>query len=269
MQGVLWRKGKILREAQISTPKNRVSFLKLLEKLVKNLKQNNSVQGIGIACAGMIELRSGKIVQSPNMKFLNDFALSRWVSRKFDVLVKIQNDTNCFLLAEKKFGLAKPHKNVAALTLGTGVGGAVMVDGKLLHSRRFSAAELGHMVIKMTKGGNGTVEDLCSSHFFKRFNLGGALDTQLAAEDGNKRAQKIYLEFGTNLGIALANIVNIFDPELIILGGSISRGSHLFLKKAMHEMSKYTLIKDRNLLPQVMVSQLKTAGALGAIGLFL
>lgn len=310
IEGILWSGGRVLNVQKIKTPKNRGKFLKAVAEFIPDLKGGRRIQGLGISCAGAIEERTGKIIRSPNMPYLNGVNLPRILSKKFRVRAKIQNDTNCFLLGELKFGQARGRKNVVALTLGTGVGGAVLIDGRMLKGAHVSAAELGHMMIASRKspllqflptrgggkvGGRGegelfSVEDLCSSHFFKRFNLGGALDVQHKAEAGNKKAKKIYRQLGRNLGIALANLTNIFDPELIILGGGISRGAHLFLKDALAEMKKHVLVSLKNLprtiakparvkigkktmvrglLPPVKISKLKHAGALGAVSLFL
>ncbi|MDP3741276.1 MAG: ROK family protein [bacterium] len=260
IDGIFVRNGKILRNEKIATPRSRKAFLKSLEALIYRLKGENKLTGIGIACAGLIEARTATILKSPNLKFLEKLRLAEIISKKFRVRIGIDNDTHCFLRGEQAFGLARGKKNVVALTLGTGVGGAVLISGKILQGSHVSAAELGHMVIN---GRNESVEDLCSSHFFEQYKLGGALTVQRAAEKGNKKAKLIYKEFGQNLGVALANLVNIFDPELIILGGGIARGAHLFMRETSKEMAKYSLV-PRRFLPQISLSKLKHAGALGA-----
>ena len=270
IEGIVWSGGRILNSKKITTPRNRPRFLKAVEELIRDLKGSQKIHGIGLSCAGAIEERTGKIIRSPNMPYLNGLNLPRLLSKRFHVPTKIQNDTTCFLLGVLTFGGAKGRKNVVALTLGTGVGGAVLIDGRILTGSHVSAAELGHMVIKGNSGSKGlTVEDLCSSHFFRKFGLGGALEVQHKAERGNKKAKEIYRRLGRNLGMALANFVNIFDPELIILGGGISRGAHLFLKDAVREMRKHALVSLKHLLPLVKISKLKHAGALGAVSLFL
>lgn len=265
IEGILWSRGKVLDAQKIKTPNNRKQFLKTVPQIIYDVKGARRIQGIGVSCAGAIEDRTGKIINSPNMRFLNGLRLANVLAKIFRARVRIENDTNCFLRGEARFGSARGRKNVVALTLGTGVGGAVLIDGRMLKGSRVSAAELGHMIVRE----NLSVEDLCSSHFFQKFKLGGALDVQHQAEAGNKKAIMIYRELGRNLGIALANLTNIFDPELIILGGGISQGAHLFLKDALSEMKQHALVSLKVMLPPVKIGKLKYAGALGAVSLFL
>lgn len=264
IEGILWRGGKILDSKKIKTPKSRKQFLKAVAQLIQDLKSSRRIQGIGISCAGAIEKKTGKIINSPNMKFLNGLRLSNALSKKFRVVARIENDTNCFLLGEYYFGAARGKRNVVALTLGTGVGGAVLIDGKMLRGRHGSGGELGHIVIHDRQ----SLEDLTSSHIFKKYKMGGALEVQHKAEGGNLKARQIYRELGKYLGLELASLINIFDPELIILGGGISRGSHLFLRQALVEVKKFCMLPSR-LLPPIKISKLKHAGALGAISMFM
>ncbi|MDP3993719.1 MAG: ROK family protein [Candidatus Doudnabacteria bacterium] len=262
IEAVLARANRVLRSEEVRTPRNKQAFAKGLFRLVEKVSHGEKFHGIGLSCAGWIDRKEGIILSSPNIKFLHGMELVKIIREKFRVHAALENDANCFLRGEHAFGAARGKKNVVAFTLGTGVGGAIMIENKLLHGTRASAGELGHMTIAYPAS-VGTVESLASSHFFEKFKLGGALDIQRAAEAGNKKAKAIYAAMGRYLGVAMANVVNIFDPELIILGGGISRGYKLFLPSALAEMKKHTLSSLR-FLPPVRVSKLKHAGALGA-----
>lgn len=265
IEAIFLRANKILRSERIKTPRNRKAFLAAVFKLIEKVSAGEKIHGIGIACAGAIDLRSGAVLGSPNLKFLRGARLRDLIGKKFRAPVALENDANCFLRGEHLFGVARGKKNVVAFTLGTGVGGAIMIENKLLRGSHVSAGELGHMTIAYP-GSAGTLEDLASSHFFKKFKMGGALDVHRTAEAGNKKAKALYSQMGRYLGVALANVVNIFDPEMVLLGGGIARGYKLFLPSALAEMKKHTLSSLR-FLPSVKISNLKHASALGAASL--
>ena len=268
IEAIAWRSGRVLAVHKIKTPKNRKAFLAAVFKLIEKVSAREKIQGIGIACAGAIDYKRGAITGSPNLKFLIGVKLAEFIRRQCGVRVALENDANCFLRGEHAFGVARGKKNVVAFTLGTGVGGAIMIENKLLHGTHVSAGELGHMTIAYLSSSAGTLEDLASSHFFGKFKMGGALDIQHAAEAGDKKARAVYQKMGRYLGIAMANVVNIFDPEMIVLGGGISRGYKLFLSSALAEMKTHTLSSLR-FLPPVKVSKLEHASALGAITLLM
>ncbi len=266
MEGILWRGGKIVSTMQIRTPRTRPVFLRALLKLVSFLGMSG-VRGVGLSVAGAIDLRQGKILSSPNLRFLKNFGLRDWVAKRLKTAVRIDNDANCFLRGELMFGRARGKKHVVILTLGTGVGGGVAIDGKLLSGHQVSAAELGHIVLSREGGRFLTLEDLVSSHGFRRFGIADPLALQNKGFAGDKKAIAIYRQIGTYLGAGLASLINIFDPELVILGGGISRADYLLLRPALREMPKHTL-HSLKVLPPVKISKLKHAGALGAVTLF-
>lgn len=267
IEGILWR-GKIINAIAIKTPQSRAAFLTRLTALIRRLMSGRGVKGItgiGIGCAGGIDVKSGKIIHGPNTKFLNNLDLAATLRKRFKTPVRIDNDTNCFLRAEFHFGAARNMNNVVGLTLGTGVGGALMLDGQVRHGAHISGFEFGHMIIASP---SLTVEDLVSSHGFARLGVRHPLEAQQKAFAGDKKARRIYERIGRHLGIALANLVNIFDPELIVIGGGISRAGNLLLTPAKQEMKKH-VVKSVKKLPPVKISKLNHAGAVGAVSLFL
>jgi glucokinase len=133
-----------------------------------------------------------------------------------------------------------------------------------MYGSHITAYELGQMIIK-DKG--LALEDLVSKHGFKRLGVANPLDCQRRAEKGDKKAIAIYNQIGAHLGIGLANLANIFDPEMIIIGGGIGRAGNLLLAPAKKEMKKHTKSSLKK-LPLVRMSKLEHAGALGAVSLF-
>ena len=266
IEGVLWR-GKIMAAERIRTPRRRPEFLEAVQNLVARLSAKEKIAGIGVGTAGALDMKKGLVVNSPNLPFLSNLVLVRLIAKKFRAPVLMDNDTNCFLRGEMIFGLARGKRNVVALTLGTGVGGALLVEGNLVHGYHGGAGEVGHVILE-TKNKFHSVEDLFSSHAFDRYGAADPLDFQRRAQAGDRGARKIYETMGKYLGVTLANMVNLFDPELIILGGGIARAGDLLLIPAKAEMKKHTIL-PRSYLPPIKISKLKYAAALGAVSLFL
>ena len=267
IDGILWQDGKILNSAKIKTPRNRKGFLESLSSLIKGLTGGKEVKGIGIAMAGAIDIKSGVVMKSPNMKFVNNFSLAGFIQKKFRRPVAIDNDTHCFLLGESRFGAIRGKKNVVALSLGTGTGGAVLIEGQMLRGKDGAAGELGQIIIEEAKGKFYTVEDLISGHGFARYSKKRPREIESLARKGNRRMIKIYKNVGKYLGIALANYINIFNPEIIVIGGGISHSGKLILRPAIREMKKHALIPPSK-YPIIKISKLEHAGALGAVALF-
>ena len=268
IEAIFWSAGKIARFEKIITPKTKHVFLEKIFQLIRRVAAGKNIAGIGIASAGAIDHTAGKILNSPNLKFLNGLRLGDVVGRKFSKPTKLENDANCFLLAEWFFGQAKNKKNVIGLTIGTGVGGAVLIDGKLLRGTHGAAGELGHILISYTKHETLTLENAISSHGFRRLGVLHPKAAQDEAERGDKKASAVYHQVGCYLGAGLASLVNIFDPELVVIGGGVARAGKLLLDPAKTEMKKYTLLPGSK-LPSIKISKLEHAGALGAVSLLL
>jgi glucokinase len=268
IEGIFWAGGKVVRFQKIKTPQTKKSFLSAVFHLIDEVASGQNFAGIGVACAGAIDFGKGTILNSPNLAFLNGLNLEKLIHKRFSRPARLDNDTNCFLLSEARFGQARGKRHVVALTLGTGVGGAVLADGILLRGSHGSAGELGHLWLAAEKGRFLSLEDLVSKHGFRRFGVSKAREFQDLAEAGNKKALSVFHKIGEYLGVGLASLVNVFDPEMIILGGSIAKSKKLLTAPAAEMMKKYSLIPPAK-LPPIKISKLEHAGALGAVSLFL
>ena len=170
------------------TPKNFSVFKNFLGKNIKEIIKKNKISGIGIGLPGMI--KNGKLLKAPHLPFLKNWQAKKFFS-KFGKKIMIENDSRCFLIAEAKMGAGKAHKNIAAVTVGTGIGGGLMINGKIYRGAG-SAGEFGHIIIDNKK----TLEGLGAKNAFK------------------KRGDRSRI-----IGIGVANVINYFDPDLVILGG--------------------------------------------------
>lgn len=234
--GIVWDGKKIVDQLTIVTPKNLFEFQRNLLKLVDFLAASKKIGGLGVGAAGLVDARKGIIRYSPNIRFLNNFRLADVLRSRGVKRVKVDNDANCFTRAELLLGQGKKFSDFLALTLGTGIGGGIVINRRLYRGARNNGAELGHIVID---------GDFLESHFKKA------------------RDRKDNQELGQVLGQAFAGLANIFVPEAIILGGGVStdRRRH-FLKPAEQTMQKFLF--DKTVAPKILVSQLTNAGALGA-----
>ena len=264
------KKGKIIKKCETSTEakKGTKTVINNIISAINEVK-SGKISGIGIGSPGPMDYKKGIITNPVNLPFRN-VPLKKIIQKNFSLPVFLDNDANCFALGEAIFGAGKKYQNVVGITLGTGVGGGVIIDKKIYHGRG-NAAELGHMTIKFDglkarSRNNGDIEEYVAARGVSRI-FGGSDPYSIynLALKGNKKAVKTFEEIGHYLGIGLANIIYAFDPDIIIVGGKISN-SWKFFSKAM-----YKSVKERYFANpcSIVKSRLKDAGILGAAALLL
>lgn len=206
-------------------------------------------RAIGVGIAGIVDSHRGVVRYSPNLKGWNDVPLAEILSTEFDRPVRVLNDANAICLGEWKFGAARGHDNVFLFSLGTGVGGGAVCEGRLLFGANGFAGEFGHTVIDLngprcTCGHHGHVEGYAGAKFIvararsKMTARKSILSTHevltpeiiaRAAKHGDRVAREVFAETGRYIGIGVANLLALFDPEIIVIAGGIARaGSILF-----------------------------------------
>ena len=258
---VLLKNQKILRLKKIVTPQTKKELIVLIEKEIKNLIlgiSNLKISGVGIAVPGPLDKERNLILNPPNLKILRNCPLPPIIKEIFKrdsrfekMIVAMDNDANCFTLAEGILGTGQKAEIVFGVTLGTGIGGALVQKirqrKKEIYRGMFGGAgEIGHISIKIdgvrcSCGNRGCLEEYASEKFIKRKTNFSSQELQKRAKKGEKNAQKIYKELGKNLGIGLANIVNLLEPEIIIIGGGIAEAGELIFNPARKEMKKRIL----------------------------
>jgi glucokinase len=226
---------------------------RLCKAIDKLLKQNDlgssQLAGIGIACAGGIDTGRGVVVTpSPNMPDWVDVPLADIIKKRYDVNTFLVNDASAAALGEHRYGAGRGLNNLVLFTLGTGIGGGIISDGKLYLGACGGAGELGHMTIaadgpKCGCGNTGCLEMLASGRAVERDAMGrlrrgnksalldmvkGDIDSVTAAmvgtaaRNGDVLAQAVLSRASYYLGIGLVNAVNIFNPEMVVLGGGMA-----------------------------------------------
>jgi glucokinase len=219
--------------------------------------------GIGIAAAGAVDSRRQVVTISPNLPDWSDVPVAQLLSERYGVNTYLVNDANAAALGEHRYGAGRGLKNLVLLTLGTGIGGGIIIDGQLYEGATGSAAELGHMVIDMNGpvcacGNRGCLEMMASGmsiaiDAMRRISRGGksclmemvrgeiqgitAEMVASAARSGDILSLEVLSQAGIYLGVGLSNLVNIFNPELIIIGGAVAKTGNLLLDPAKREMA--------------------------------
>ena len=215
--------------------------------------------GIGIAAAGIIDSANGKVIFSPNLPGWHEIPLRDAIEQQFGVPAYLGNDANLAALGEWHFGVGEKVANLIYVTVSTGIGGGIIADGKLYTGACGTAGEIGHMTIDVNGprcrcGNIGCWEALASGTALAReavmrttegartsiIELVGGdvskIDAKivgLAARQGDELAQELVSHLGYYFGVGLANLVNIFNPELILIGGGVAKIGDLLLQPAI------------------------------------
>lgn len=285
--GVVDKDGKILdkRDKHLRGIAKRLIKSTIEETIISNIKEyqkNYKITEIGIAVPGSV--KNDKILKSVNLG-LKDYDLVGVIKKEIDLPIKIRNDAKCAALAESKYGALKKYNRVLFMTLGTGIGGAVIINGKLLDAGEYPGCEFGHMVIKENGlecncGRKGCFEKYGSMRAFK-----DNLRNELGLEDKTSgkelmailknitkeskdyaKIEKVRKQYIKDLSVGITNLVNIFEPEAIGIGGSF-----VYFSEALLDDIKELIIKENMLFNSRKEINIQTAvlgneaGIIGAI----
>lgn len=222
--------GKVVKQSIKSTPISDIESAVVIAIIlaIRDVWSEEAV-GIGVGVPGLVDVENGIVYDVHNIPSFTDVHLKEQLERAFQIPVHVSNDANCFVAGVKHFGEGEPYKNFVGLTLGTGLGGGLIINGKLHEGVGSGAGEFGQIPFR-----DGTVEHYCSGQFFEKFHKTNGQTVFKKAKSGDEEALKIFNDFGKNLGEAIKIVANVFAPEAVILGGSISR-SYQFFKDSMWE----------------------------------
>jgi glucokinase len=276
LAGLVDRRGQVLRRHERPTPTSSTDhLLAALDAAVEELLDDR-VGALGFAIPSTIDQVAGRVVFSTNIP-LADVDFRDRMERRWGMHVAIDNDANAAAVAEWRLGAGRGARYLVLLTLGTGIGGGLILDGKPYRGFSGAAAELGHMVIQhdgpRCQGaciGHGHLEALASGHAAggrARAEFGPETDAHTLvrlAEDGDARAREILAELGRALGSGLGTLVTIFDPELIVIGGGFAAAGDHLLEPAREVMLREALRPGRDRVRLVRAELGTTAGLVGA-----
>ncbi|MBJ7493509.1 MAG: ROK family protein [Opitutales bacterium] len=269
--GVVAENGEVLGSDKIETlakqgPEQAIqrvnlSAQSLLQKL--NIKPQELI-GIGIASPGPLDISKGCVDGSPNLPGWTGYSIEQGLSSFFNLPARIDNDANAAALGEYKFGAGKNKKNMVYITVSTGIGGGVIVDGRLMRGANGNAAELGHLTLNINGpvcpcGANGCFEMYASGTAIARrtreaiqagapsqiLSLAGSLEKitthhiLAALQKEDELAKKIWNETTEYLGRGLAVVINTFNPELIVVGGGVTAAGELLFNPVREKALRY------------------------------
>lgn len=270
------------REGTFEGIKNR------LIEVVKSIYDNNII-GIGFGIAGIIDRKNGVVISSPNIPLIDGFRIKEIFTKEFSLPVEIENDANAYALGEKLIGSGKDFNNFIVFTLGTGLGSGVIYKGKVFEG----AVEAGHMVIEpegrfctcgsfgclesyasgrgvvdkvissLEKGAESILRGVYNGNFYK-------ITPEIVyktALDGDALCREVFRETGRYLGIGIANLVNIFSPEAVIIGGGLIGAWEMFIEELKREFAKRALKPLSAGIKILKASSKEGIGSVGAAGL--
>lgn len=235
------------------------------------------VAAIGLGVAGLVDRERGVVTVSPNLTAIEGLPISEDLKQRFGLPVFIENDANVAALGEKWVGAGRDFSSLVLLTLGTGIGGGIIYEGRLMRV----PAEVGHMSIiangvKCSCGNYGCLESYASARamlgyaitalehptesILREFHQGNIYkltpeDIYKAALEGDNLSRDVLRETGRYLGVGIANIVNAFSPEAVILAGGLLGAWNIYIKEAIKEASKRTfrqLFNNVKILPSTL-----------------
>ena len=263
ISGVLFDGEKIIADYTLATPRDSFNhFLIMLKAVIDPLlesahKNKLKIGGAGLGIAGIISASEGKILKSPNISFLNNKQIAKELEKIIALPVKIDNDANCFTRAEAKIGAGAKFTNVYALTIGTGIGGGWWVNNKIYTGAHGAANEPGHLLIDCQ-------EFIDLEKAYHKLMQNNPAQMAEEAYRGDRLAERVYEEFGRLFGVSLVNIINILDPEIIIIGGSVAESSELFMNIVRKTVAEYSFSPVAKKIKIVNGKLGELAGAMGA-----
>lgn len=225
---------------------------------------SDEVAAIGIGVPSVVDVEHGIVYVVQNIPSWKEVHLKEQLESEFHLPVHVNNDANCFALGECHFGKARGYRHIVGLTLGTGLGAGIIIDRKLYNGSNCGAGEIGTIPYK-----EQTVEYYCSGQFFARqLGVGGDVVFQ-RARAGDPAALRAYEDFGSEMGHALLITLYAYDPEIVILGGSVSAAFSFFQKTMMETLA--STFAYQHALQRLVIepSELPDIALLGAAALHL
>lgn len=251
----------------------------IIELIYKIINENNikkeEIESIGLAFPGTVSETT--VIKAENLGIEN-LEIEKELKKHFNIPIHLENDAKCAAIAEKEFGSLKKYEDAIFLIVGTGVGGAVFLDNKLLRPKRYSGFEVGHMVINKNGidcncGRKGCFETYTSMRrlkekISKEFNLntidGIKIREFMEQNQENEKLNKILDEYIQDLQIGIANLINIFEPQAISIGGSFGHYD-ILLKRLQDKINEKTELYNKEQIPEILIANLKNdAGIIGA-----
>lgn len=245
-----------LRDKEI-LEKTLDQLMALIDKVM-----DDTVTGIGIGVPSVVDVETGTVYDVTNIPSWKKVELGRLLESRFGVPVKVNNDVNCFIMGEHRYGSAKDYQSAVGLAMGTGLGGGIIIQGELYAGRNCGSGEFGMLPYL-----DDILETYCSGSFFPKQYGNTALEAYQKAEAGDQAALEQWAAFGTHVGSAIKTVAYTYDPEVVVLGGSLAKAFPYFEATMRQSMMDFAFPESMKRM-HVFVSQLNDVAMLGAASLF-
>jgi glucokinase len=294
--GVVDEDGAIIARARHETPSDDPAKTEdVITAVVEELRGGHSVEAVGLGAAGLVDAARATVIFAPNLAWRHE-PLRAALERRVDLPVVVENDGNAAAWGETRFGAARGERYVVMLTVGTGLGGGIVLDGQLFRGRLGIAGELGHVTVapggrRCGCGNRGCWERYASGRALLReaqelasispaiadgmLQLSGGrpehitgLHVTQAAQDGDEAALEAFRVLGSWLGHGMASLAAVLDPGMFVIGGGVSAAGELLRKPAEARFLELLTAKSYRAAPQVRLAELGAdAGIVGAADL--
>lgn len=289
--GLVTPEGELLNESRYPTASEPSELLDSLARAIGEAAANDDTDAVCVAVAGLLMAKESKVVFSPNLRAIEGLPLKSELESRTGLTVTVENDANAAAWGEFVFGAGSEVENLLFVTLGTGVGGGVILDGNLLRGSQGAGGELGHTTLHATGprcgcGNRGCFEIMASGLAIERRarraaaeNPGSELGRAVASEDfsgeevtelaqkGDAHSISVLRETGVWLGIGIAGFVNVFNPEAVAVGGGVAAAGDLILEPARREVYLRARSPSRDLVEIKPATLGEKSGMLGAAAL--
>ena len=261
--------GTNIRAALLDEERNIIEKIKIKNEVDKGPEYNLSkitnhineawlqkgILGVGVGCPGPLNIKTGTILKAPNLRGWDNFNVKKFIEENTSLKTEVNNDANVAGLAEAVIGVAKESESVFYITVSTGVGGALIIDNKIINGANSFAGEICNLIINEDKYSHsglvqGGLEGQCSGPNIARMaseKLGRVVDTPEVFElykEGNEVIKNIVNELCENLSKGISNIISVVDPEVIVLGGSVILFNKNIIKIIKDKVREKVINKD-------------------------
>jgi glucokinase len=223
---------------------------------------DSTVKAIGIGVPSVVDVAEGIVYDVQHIPSWKEVHLKSIMEARYNIPVYVNNDANCFALGEFYFGKGKGSESLTGLTLGTGLGAGIITNGKLYSGYNCGAGEIGCISYL-----DENLEFYCSGSFFQNVHQLDGLKVYEAAKKGEDQALKLYAELGKHIGEAIKITMYAYDPQVIIMGGSVSQAYEYFHEAMWAQLKTFAYQKSVERI-RIEISELENSGILGAAALF-
>ncbi|WP_025764296.1 ROK family protein [Dyadobacter tibetensis] len=255
-EGVITQQNHLLLQQKDNLDATLSQLTGLLRPLI-----HQEVRGIGIGVPSVVDTSAGVVYNVMNIPSWEEVALRDILQDEFHIPVAINNDVNCFTLGEHRYGQMQPFQSIIGLSIGTGIGSGIITNNQLYVGHNCGAGEIGMLPYR-----DSILEDYASNRFFERELGMDAFLTHNLALNGEQRAIEAWRDFGLHLAAAIKTLLYTYDPEAIVIGGSLAKASDFFRPAMMEAMQDFAYPQTIKRL-HIQMSQNENIALLGAVAL--